>query len=148
PIAAPPRPGTCSRGLPMPYRLRWPFVLAASALCLWAVGHTAAVAPEVRDEGNFFSPAALKKADERVRDIYRKHGRDVLVETFATVPADDVEKVKAMEADQRNAYFLKWAKARADLRVVNGVYVLLCKEPLHWQVGVVEKEPRKFAPDS
>ena len=96
------------------------------------------VAPEIRDDANFFSPAAVQKADQRIREIYRRHDRDVLIETFPTVPAADSDKVKAMDEKQRNAYFLGWAKSRFKERVVNGAYILICKEPLQFEVGVEE----------
>ena len=89
----------------------------------------AAVAPEIRDDAKMFSPAALKKADEGIRKIYVDHDRDVLIETFASVPADDLEKVKAMDKTEKTEYFTRWAKARVTQRGVNGVYVLICKEP-------------------
>jgi hypothetical protein len=109
-------------------------------------GGAGAVAPEIRDQGKFFTADALKKADERIREIYRKQDRDVLIETFASVPADDLEKVKAMDAKGRSDYFQRWAKERAGQRVVNGVYVLICKEPRYLFAGVTEKEPHRFAP--
>src|SRR2546430_858559 len=64
---------------------------AAVQAAVWALlaGAALAVAPEVRDQGKFFSPEALKKADEQIREIYRKYGQDVLVETFNTVPGED-----------------------------------------------------------
>jgi hypothetical protein len=132
----------------MDQRFRWALVLAATGGCLFLAGSSGAVfvAPEIRDDGKFFSAAAVKKADEVIRDIYRHHDRDVLIETIAAVPTADLEKVKAMDASQRAAYFLKWAKERSTERVVNGVYILLCKEPKHLLVGVDEKQPHKFAP--
>jgi TPM domain len=133
---------------PMAPRFHWAFFLATTCGCLCLAGSTAAVsvAPEIRDDGKFFSAAAVKKADEVIRNIYRHHDRDVLIETIATVPPADLESVKAMDASQRASYFLKWAKERSTERVVNGVYILLCKEPRHLLAGVDEKQPHKFAP--
>jgi len=130
----------------MDHRYRWFTFLAAAAACLLVASSIDAVAPEIRDGGKFFSTAALKKADGVIREIYRQHGRDVLIETFATVPTADLEKVKAMDAPKRDAYLLQWAKDRSTERVVNGVYVLICKDPLHLEVGVIEKQPHQFAP--
>jgi hypothetical protein len=129
----------------MTKRYRWAAFLAATVGCLLVAGSTGAIAPEVRDDGKFFNPAALKKADEVIREIYRHHDRDVLVETFASLPGADREKLKAMDAAKRGAFFLQWAKDRAKDRVVNGVYVLICREPRHLLVGVHETQPHKFA---
>ncbi len=127
----------------MSHRRLCPALLAVS-LALVLAGSADAVAPEVRDDGKFFSADALKKADERIRDIYKKYDRDVLIETFASVPAADLEKVKAMDAKERGDYFLAWAKDRVQKRAVNGVYILICKEPRYLRVGIVERDPHKF----
>jgi hypothetical protein len=124
---------------------RWAFVLAIAAGGWLLTAHALAVAPEVRDDGKFFSAEAVKKADERIAEIYRKYGRDLLIETYATVPAADLDKVKAMDAKQRGEYSLAWAKERAHRRAVNGVYILICKEPRILRIGVEERMPHKFA---
>jgi hypothetical protein len=108
-------------------------------------GVTLAVAPEVRDQGKFFSPEALKKADEQIREIYRKHGQDVLVETYGTVPGEDVEKLKAMDNRARREFFLKYAKERTKERVVNGIYVIITREPRHLLVGVTGRGEKVFS---
>jgi hypothetical protein len=103
---------------------------------LWC-GPGWAIAPEVRDQAKFFSPEAVKKANEQIREIMRKYHKDLLIETFPTVPADPgVEKVKAMSKDERNAFFHKWALERSTAAVVNGIYILVCKEPAHLQVEI------------
>ena len=126
-----------------PYRWTAGSVAILGGLLLTA--HALAVAPEIRDDGKFFSAEAVKKADARLAEIYRKHDRDLLIETFATVPAADLEKVKGMDAKERGEYSLAWAKERAHRRAVNGVYILICKEPRILRVGVEERGPRKFS---
>lgn len=118
-----------------------------AAIALAFIGRAAAVAPEVKDDGKFFSADALKKANDQVREIWAKYGRDVLVETFATPPADKVEKVKAMSSKERGEFFVKWALERAKLRVVNGVYMMLCKDPDHFIVGITAKARRVLPPE-
>jgi uncharacterized membrane protein YgcG len=130
----------------MMHRCCWVAILTISASSWLLANSPSAVAPVIQDDGKFFSASALKKANDTIAGIYRKYDRDVLVETFATVPAADVEMVKAMDTEKRTAYFLQWAKDRTKERVVNGVYVLICKEPRHLRVGIVEKEPHKVPP--
>jgi hypothetical protein len=130
----------------MNYRNRWLRFAAAAVGCLVVAMSVDAVAPEIRDDAKMFSPAAVKKADTMIREIYRQHDRDVLIETFSSIPMADAEKVKAMDVVKRDAYFLQWAKDRVRDRLVNGIYVLICKEPHHLEVGVVEKQPHKFSP--
>ena len=118
---------------------------------VWALlaGAALAAAPEVRDQGKFFSPEALKKADEQIREIYRKYGQDVLVETYGTVPGEDVEKLKGMDNKARAEFFEKWAKERARERVINGLYVLIIREPryLYARTYYVGSSGRKLLPD-
>lgn len=120
-------------------------VAAAVFGWLLAADRVAAVAPEVRDEGKFFGAEAIKKANEAIVEIARKADKDLLIETFASVPADDVEKVKDMTGDQRAAYFRKWAEDRVRARVVNGIYILICREPTRFQIIITEKARSTFS---
>jgi hypothetical protein len=118
--------------------------LIALGLCLVLAAGVSAVAPVVKDDAKLFSPEAVKKANAEIREIAEKFGRDLLVETFASVPADDLEKVKKMEKEERAGYFKKWAIDRAKEAVVNGVYVLICKEPTSYYVEVPPKAGAVF----
>ena len=118
--------------------------LSVVAVCLIAAGRTGAVAPEIRDEGKFFSPEAVKKANEQIREIYRKYGKDLLIETFASVPADQLEKVKAMDSKEKADYFHKLAIEHAKQRVVNGVYILITKEPKYLYIEITPRARESF----
>jgi hypothetical protein len=95
-----------------------------------------AVAPDIRDDGHFFSPETVRKANVAIHDLMKNYGRDLVVETFASVPAEQREKVKAMERDERSKFFHNWAMERVQALVVNGVYVLVSREPAHLQVEI------------
>jgi hypothetical protein len=90
----------------------------------------------VKDEGKFFSPDVVKKANEAIREIDKKYECDILVESYATVPDGKADKVKAMTKEERAEYFRKWARDRVREEQVNGVYILICKEPSHLTVEV------------
>jgi hypothetical protein len=111
----------------------------AVGLLLTLAGRAAAVAPVIKDEGKFFSPEAVKKANEEIRAIYRRYNKDLLIETFPAAPNDQAEKVEAMSRDERSKYFERWARERAETEVVRGVYILVCKKPAHLQVEVSAK---------
>src|SRR5688572_19219071 len=98
-----------------------------------------AVAPEIKDEGKFFGAEAVKKANDEIRTIARKHNKDLLIETFMTPPGQPAEKVKAMSPEERNRFFQKLAAERAAAAVVNGVYVFVCREPAHIRVEVTSQ---------
>jgi len=99
------------------------------AICLILAGQAMAVAPEIRDEGKFFSPEAIKKANEQIRELYVKYGKDLLIETFPSVPADQRDKVMAMNGKEREEYFHQLAVTRATQQVVKGIYIRITRQP-------------------
>jgi uncharacterized membrane protein YgcG len=120
-----------------PRGLRWGRLLGFPLFLVLAAGSPAlAVVPEVQDGAGFFKPETIAKANDLLAEIGKKHDKDLLIETYATVPADKVEAVKAMDKEARAKFFQEWANSRARRRRVNGVYVLICKEPGHIQVEV------------
>src|SRR5947209_14362260 len=116
------------------------------AVLLWltAAFRVGAVAPEIRDEAKFFSPEAVKKANEQIREIFAKHGKDLLIETFPSVPADELDKVKAMDAKAKAEYFSKQSIDRARQRVVNGIYILVVREPKYLYVEITPEGREDF----
>jgi S1-C subfamily serine protease len=101
----------------------------------------------VKDEGKFFSAEAVQKANAEIAELHHRFGRDLLVETYATVPAADVEKVKAMKAPERLAYFKQWARERERAQQVHGVALLVTKEPATLYVLVPEGSKKLFGED-
>jgi uncharacterized protein len=89
--------------------------------------------PPVKDEGKFFSPEALEKANKKIRQLYTDFGCDVVVETVPAIPADLEAKYKELGRDK---FFLEWARKRAGELGVNGVYILVCKSPGRVEVGI------------
>jgi hypothetical protein len=115
-------------------------------LAAWAGAAAAAVAvaPEVRDHGKFFGPEAVKKADDQIREIYRKHNLDLMIEAFAALPPERAEKARELEGKARDEFFTEWAKERAEARVVNGISILICREPKILRVGRVGRGEKAF----
>jgi hypothetical protein len=123
--------------------------LLVAALVLGWTGSAAAVyPPPVKDEAKFFSADALEKANKKVKEIYDKYGQDVVIETFASVPADLKKKLEELEekkkAKGRDEFFKGWAEARMKELGVRGVYVLVCKDPAYLYV-LAHEETRKKA---
>jgi uncharacterized membrane protein YgcG len=107
-------------------RLLW---AGSLILVLAFTSRVAAVAPEIKDGGKFFSAEAIQKAAKQIRDIAHDYDRDLLIETFATIPGEQAERVKALSPEERAKFFHNWATDRAEAAVVHGVYILVCKEP-------------------
>ena len=104
-------------------------------LCLSALP-ARAVGPEVRDSAGLFSSSAVRQADETIRTIQRDFRKELLVETFASVP----ENRKEAYASNREEFFANFVKERAQAARLDGIYVLVMKEQpphrLRVQVGV------------
>jgi uncharacterized membrane protein YgcG len=122
--------------------------LAALAGFLAVPGRAAAIAPVIKDEGKFFSADAIKKANEELRTIARESGKDLVIETFSTVPGDQAPKVKAMTDEEREKFFSQWAEERIHELVVDGVYILICKEPARLEIRITQKARAQFGKEA
>ena len=87
---------------------RWLLVptLLMGWLGLTAVA-SAAVAPVIKDDGKFFSPEAVHKANEKIKKIAQEYNKDLLIETFPEIPPD---LKKDYQPDKKNEFFQKWAQ--------------------------------------
>jgi len=126
---------------------RLPVVAGVTLLAAICASPTRAVAPQIKDDGKFFGADAIKKANEQIRDIARRSGLDLLIETIATLPDDQAAKVKAMSPAERGEFFAKLARARREEAVVRGIYILVCREPPHVDVLVHMPRGGAFSPE-
>ncbi|MBI3415433.1 MAG: TPM domain-containing protein [Verrucomicrobia bacterium] len=119
------------------------WVISLIAFCCLSAATARAVGPEVRDNGGLFSTAAIKQADETIRSIQREFRKDLLVETFASVP----ENRKDDYSRGREEFFAGLVRERAQAARLDGIYVLIMKEPpphhLRVQVGVGQATRRR-----
>lgn len=122
-------------------RPNWLLVALMLSALLSCVQTSIAAVPKVADEGKFFSPEAIEKANQKLKEIKTEFGKDVLIETFPAVPADLDAKFKSLG---KNEFFKQWAVRRAEGVWIEGIYVLLCKQPGHLQIEV-DKETRAKA---
>src|SRR5579883_1574229 len=92
---------------------------ALPVLCgLWLAAGTAwAAAPEIRDDGEFFSAGTRQRANQIIDDIYRKTTphKDVVVETYATVPGGQSAE--------------SFIESRFRSRTVDGLMIVATKRP-------------------
>ena len=118
-------------------RVGWLLVFA------WAVfavpGVCAGVSPTPHDEGGFFSAEALKAAVMSIKEIEEKHGLPILIETFKTVPEERVKGIDLLDVPAREKLFADWAQARLEQAQIDGVGVLLCRQPPRVQIALGEK---------
>jgi len=80
---------------------------------------------QVKDEAKLFSATAIDEANAIIAKVRDKHRKDLMIETMEKGPV-------AKEAG-------KWAANRAVDQRVAGIYVVITKEPRHFEVVVSKK---------
>jgi uncharacterized membrane protein YgcG len=123
--------------------LRWTPVLCALVLAAWLLPAGPAHAvfpPAIKDEAKFFKPETLEKANKKIREIYENYKKDVVIETVASLTADQEKKLKE---EGGNKFYPKMALERARELGVNGIYIWICKNPrqlrVHMDPGTQKK---------
>jgi uncharacterized membrane protein YgcG len=105
----------------------------------------AAVA-EVRDEAHFFSADAVTQASETIKEIKQQYKKDLLIETIRQLPDGKRDEASSSDEKVKGRFFANWAVERARAEGVNGIYVLITREPGHVEV-VVGNQTRTVFPD-
>ncbi len=105
-------------------------LLLPTLLVLIAAAPAAEVETRVHDGGKFFKPETIQQADAILEHVQKAYGKDVVVETFESVP----ESLRTQFEQDRRAFFEKWLRERARHYGVNGVFILICREPGHLQL--------------
>ena len=101
---------------------------------LGLTGPTLAVfPPPVKDDGKFFSKEAQDKANKKIREIYEKYKKDVVVETLASLTAD---QEKLLKEETSTKFFGRMMLTRSRELGLNGVFLLFVKKPQHYQIHV------------
>ena len=96
----------------------------------------------IRDNGAFFSESAKSEASRQIGEISSRFKKDLVIETFQTIPADLKQGVNLQDRAAVSRMFEQWTLSQARQQRVNGIYILLSKEPAHLQV-VVGNETQK-----
>ena len=98
----------------------------------------------IRDSGEFFSEAAKSQAKQSISKIEQQFKKDLVIETFTEIPDELKQGVDLTDRTARNKLFEQWAVKQAKQEKVNGVYILLSRDPAHIQI-VVGNETRDKA---
>jgi hypothetical protein len=101
----------------------------------------------IADNGKVFKAETIKKAQEIVDELHQKQKLDVLVETFASAPADDLERIKKMSAEERTRYMRDWTRRRMTAENVHGVGVLISENPKSLYVEFTNSAKEKYSSD-
>ena len=110
---------------------RFNSMLAASTLALMLFAPALLSAADVKDDAGFFSATAVDKANQSIRDIEKRTGHDIRIETYSSVPAGKAEAYKKMSKDEQHKFMNQWVHDRAREVKEYGTLIIVCKSPGH-----------------
>ncbi len=90
----------------------------------------------ILDNAGFFSEQAKSDASKVVAELERTLHQDIAIETFKEIPADLKTGVNVQDKVALHHVFEQWASRQFKQKGVNGVYILLVKDPAHLQTNV------------
>src|SRR5262249_33757155 len=105
----------------------------------WLIGPASGAGFSARDDrAKLFSSTAIQEAATAIDELREQYHKDLRIETFAKVPLtrDPLGTVKKMDDAARERFFTHWAVMDARKAYMDGVFVLICKEPLEVRVVV------------
>ena len=97
----------------------------------------------VQDHAGMFSLNAVLKAREAIQQFRLDFHRDLFVETFERVPAADQQRIRSLNRKSLEQFFSSWATSRATTIGIDGVYILICKEPRQVYVLIYPHTPEQ-----
>ena len=97
----------------------------------------------IRDNSGFFSESAKSEATRKISEIEQKYKKDLVIETFNEIPEEIKQGVDLTNKAAMGRLFEQWTVKQAKQQKVNGVYILLSREPAHIQIVVGNETQNK-----
>lgn len=115
------------------------------SLCVLAAAHPAvAGVHQVWDEAHFLKLPTIDQVDQILNTIHDRFGKDLMVETFASIP-DDLKP--NLQKDGKDKFFEGWTVSEGRELGLNGILILVTGEPRHLQVEIgLETRKKAFTP--
>lgn len=85
------------------------------------------------DEAHFVKKQTLDQVDQILQELHDRSGKDLMIETFASIP-DDLKP--NLEKDGKDKFYTTWARSEAFQLGVNGIIILVTGDPAHLQIEV------------
>ncbi|HYG78418.1 MAG TPA: TPM domain-containing protein [Planctomycetota bacterium] len=104
-----------------------------ASISLLALSSVVLAEAGVSDKAGFFSEQTVQQANQTIQEIKNKHRKDIVVDTLPAIPED---KRALYSEGAKNSFFANWLRERARAARVDGVYILITREPAHLQVGI------------
>ena len=118
-------------------------IFAIVAAMLLGTNACRAAGSGVLDNGAFFSEQAKSDAAKVIGELERTLHEDLAIETFKEIPAELKAGVNVQDKAALGHLFEQWASKQFKQKGVNGVYVLIVKEPAHLQISVGNNTQRQ-----
>jgi uncharacterized membrane protein YgcG len=113
-------------------------------LLVWARQTTAGI-HQVWDGAHFFKPETIVQVDQVLAEIHDKFHKDLMIETFASIPDDFKQKY---QQDGKEKFFKNWANSEGAALQLNGMIILVCGDPRHVQIELGMATRQKAFTDS
>jgi hypothetical protein len=113
--------------------------LLATILIVWLLPAGSAHALSAKDDrAKLFSPAVIQEEATAIDELREQYQKDLRIQTYPTVPRtrDLFGSVKKMDEGARERYFTHWAMMDARKSYVDGLFILICQDPLEVRVVV------------
>lgn len=104
---------------------RHPFGLSKLFVSLFVLGvglFPVAAGAQVRDYAEIFSPEAERQAQQTIQELKKKFSRGMLVETYASVPA---EKTAELQQKGRERFVADFAGERGRAEGIDGIVFVI-----------------------
>jgi uncharacterized membrane protein YgcG len=88
---------------------------------------------QVWDQGHIFKAETLIEVEPILQEIDSRFYKDLMIETFASIP-DDLKP--ALARQDKGQFYEGWCIAEGNELKVNGILILITREPRHLQVFV------------
>jgi uncharacterized membrane protein YgcG len=95
---------------------------------------------QVWEEAHFVKVQTVDQIDLVLADIHERFGKDLMIETFASIPDDLKPNV---QKDGKEKFYETWTRSEAYQLGVNGVMILITGDPPHLQVEVGSDTQKK-----
>ncbi len=113
-------------------------IFTAAVAFAWAALGSGSVLANggVQDAAKLFSPEAVRKAEDQIQNLRNSHKKEILVETLENLPAKEKGGPDLTDKQGTSKWVNEYALGRAKAQSVNGVYLLLVKDPAKFQFEI------------
>ena len=115
---------------------RIPTPLAAPALALLLLASAASA--QVRDDARFFNAQTVARANDTIDRVRQQYRKTVVVETYDAVPGNLQGNLQQLGRDR---FYAQWADDRMRSMNLDGLLILITKNPGRIQVGLGKATP-------